>query len=86
MSDRNPGPSTDLAAHLTDKRLRAVYLSDALATGCADEVAAALHVLQHAGHLPDEAGKSAEDLTLSEVMETLRHAGVQLVAIRRPDA
>jgi hypothetical protein len=71
---------------LTDKRLRAVYLSDALATGIADEVANALHILQHEGRLPEETAKCADDLTLSEIMEILRRSGVQLVAIRRPDA
>jgi hypothetical protein len=61
-------------------------MSDALATGLADEVAHALHVLRHEGRLPKEAAKVADDLSLREVMTILQEAGVQLVAIRRPDA
>lgn len=86
MSERKPGLKSNLTPHLDDPRMRAVYVSDALATGRADEVAQALHILQHMGRLPKEAAKSAEELTLGEVMETLRRAGVQLVAIRRPDS
>jgi DNA-binding phage protein len=86
MSDRKLGPQTEIATHLTEPRLRAVYLSDALATGQDEEVAHALHMLRHKGRLTKEAAKEAEDWTLAEVMDVLRDAGVQLVAIRRPDA
>jgi len=86
MSDRKSGPQTDIATHLSDPRLRAVYLSDALSTGLDDEVAHALHMLRHEGRLTKESARGAEDWTLGEVMEVLRDAGVQLVAIRRPDA
>ncbi|WP_294623130.1 hypothetical protein [uncultured Roseovarius sp.] len=86
MPDRKPGLRTDLAAHFTDPRLRAVYLSDALATGVDEEVAHALHMLRHKGRLTKETAKAADDWTLAEVMDVLRDAGVQLVAIRRPDA
>ena len=86
MSDRNPGRGTDLEAHLNDPWLRAVYLSDALATGLDEEVAHALHKLRHKGRLTKETVKGAEDWTLDEVMDVLRDAGVQLVAIRRPEA
>lgn len=86
MPDRKPGLRTNLAAHLADPRLRAVYLSDALSTGLDDEVAHALHMLRHKGRLTAEPAKPAEDWTLAEVMDVLRDAGVQLVAIRRPDA
>ncbi|HKK86956.1 MAG TPA: hypothetical protein VJ942_15685 [Roseovarius sp.] len=86
MSDRKSGLKTNIATHLTDPRLRAVYLSDALATGLDEEVAHALHMLRHKGRLTKESAKGADDWTLGEVMEILRDAGVQLVAIRRPDA
>lgn len=86
MSERKSGPQAHIATHLTDPRLRAVYLSDALATGLDAEVAHALHMLRHKGSLSKESAKVAEDWTLAEVMDVLRDAGVQLVAIRRPDA
>ncbi|MRU16444.1 hypothetical protein FDP25_13455 [Roseovarius sp. A21] len=66
--------------------MRAVYVSDALATGCAEQVAQALHDLHHSGRLPEESARNAEDLTLRDLMEILRNSGVQLVAIRRPDS
>ncbi len=86
MSDRKPGPKSDLTAHLADPRMRAVFLSDALATGIADEVANALHLVQHKGRVATGLGKVADELTLDEIMDILTKAGVQLVAIRRPDA
>jgi len=45
-----------------------------------------LHMLRHKGRLTKETAKAADDWTLAEVMDVLRDAGVQLVAIRRPDA
>lgn len=86
MYDRKPDLKSKWLAHLDDPRMRAVYVSDALASGSADHVAQVLHVLHHSGALPEQAAKSARDLTLQEVMDILRESGVQLVAIRRPDS
>ncbi|WP_306152372.1 hypothetical protein [Roseovarius sp. MMSF_3281] len=72
---------------MADPRMRAVFLSDALATGIGDEVAHALHLLCQKGCVAHGfVGKGADELTLVEIMEILQAAGVQLVAIRRPDA
>ena len=85
MYDRKPDLKSNWLAHLDDPQMRAVYVSDALATGSADHVAQVLNVLRHSGCRTDEAAKSAGDLTLQEVMDILCASGVQLVAIRRPD-